>query len=437
MTRLRVAAVLIVVAAWSQIAAAQSSGAEWIAWARDHSYPIAATAPFTDDDYADLQFFKQVIGDRRLVQLGESGHGVGQFDSAKVRLVKFFHEQMGFDVIAFESSIYECFAANAEAARANTAGATVMIDSIFSVWWSQQTLPLFDYLVRTQSTERPLTLAGFDSQFSSSRGVAQRPDFLKRVVAVVDETYAEQVFSFDSAFVVGLRSNATAYARLHEKDLLDGYSRLEQFLHDRREPLAKAFGSDPAPLIAERTAHSMVEYVRQIVASADRPSDVSDSGGGAIRDAAMADNLAFLLRELYPDKKILVWAHNFHIRHDNTATASNAQRTMGSFTVQQFRDDLYTIGLYMNRGLAAFNDRTIYTISAAPAESLEWVLFNVGPPAVFVDFLHQTSEAGNDWIFKPLFTREWGLYPVFMAPRDQYDGVLFIDMVTAPAYLVF
>ena len=96
MTRLRVAAVLIVVAAWSPIAAAQSSGAEWIAWARDHSYPIAATAPVTDDDYSDLQFFKQVIGDRRLVQLGESGHGVGQFDSAKVRLVKFFHEQMGF-----------------------------------------------------------------------------------------------------------------------------------------------------------------------------------------------------------------------------------------------------------------------------------------------------------------------------------------------------
>jgi erythromycin esterase len=437
MRPLRVAAGLIVVAAWSQIATAQSSDAAWIAWARDHSFPIAATAPVADDDYADLQFFKQVIGDRRLVQLGESGHGVGQFDSAKVRLVKFFHEQMGFDVIAFESSIYECFAANAEAAGANTVGATVMIDSIFAVWWSQQTLPLFDYLVRTQSTDRPLTLAGFDSQYSSSRGVAQRPAFLKRVVAAVDETYAEQVFSFDSDFVVGLRSNATAYARLHEKDLLDGYSRLERFLHDRREPLAMAFGRDPAPLIAERTAHSMVEYVRQIVAFADRPSDASDSGSGAIRDAAMADNLAFLLRELYPDKKILVWAHNFHIRHANTATASNAQRTMGSFTVKQFRDELYTIGLYMNRGQAAFNDRTIYTISAAPAESLEWVLFNVGPPAVFVDFLHQTSEPGTEWIFKPVFTREWGLYPVFMAPRDQYDGVLFIDMVTAPAYLVF
>src|SRR5262245_35978326 len=147
MKRLRVAAVLLAAVAWPPSALAQSSGASWISWARDHSYPIAATAPVANDDYADLQFFKQVIGDRRLVELGESGHGVGQFDSAKARLVKFFHEQMGFDVIAFESSLYECFVSNADAAKANATGGGIMANSIFGVWWTQQTLPLFDYLV--------------------------------------------------------------------------------------------------------------------------------------------------------------------------------------------------------------------------------------------------------------------------------------------------
>lgn len=33
----------------------------------------------------------------------------------------------------------------------------------------------------------------------------------------------------------------------------------------------------------------------------------------------MADNLEFLLRELYPGKKIIVWGHNFHSQHDNAA----------------------------------------------------------------------------------------------------------------------
>lgn len=416
--------------------AAQSSSASWIAWARDHSFAVTPPSDVPSaDDYRDLQFFKQVIGERRLVELGESGHGVGEFDAAKVRLVKFFHEQMGFDVIAFESSIYECFAANVKAAEPGAAGPTIIGGSIFGVWWARETVPLFDYLVASKATDRPLILAGFDSQISSLRGALERPNFFRRVVAAIDEDYASEVQAFDTKFVGSSGTGMTNYVKSH-RELLDSYDRLASFLHDHRDTLQKAFGADQSPLIAERTARSMVAYMRQLLAFDERPSDLSDAGGGAIRDAAMAENLAFLMRELYPDKKILVWAHNFHIRHANGATASE-QKTMGAFTVAQFRDSLYTIGLYMNRGQAAFNDRSIYVINPALQGSLEWVLFNVGPPALFVDFLHQSRESGSEWIFTNVQAREWGLYPLTLTPRDQYDGVLFIDRVAPPQYTTF
>jgi erythromycin esterase len=408
-----------------------------VVWARDHSFPITAPASVpADDTYADLQFFKQVIGPRRLVELGESGHGVGDFDAAKVRLVKFFHEQMGFDVIAFESSIYECFAADLQAKQPDAVGSTIIGSSIFGVWWARETVPLFDYLVASKGTEHPLTLAGFDSQISSGKGVLGRPAFLRRVIAVVDEDYADQVKAYDTTFVAAMLTNSTNYARTHQRDIVEFYDQLAAFLHDHRDALVQAFGTDPSPLIAERAARSMPAYVRQLAAFAERPSDLSDDGGGAIRDAAMADNLAALLREIYPDKKILVWAHNFHVRHANGATSSQ-QKTMGTFTAAQFRDDLYTIGLYMNRGQAAFNDRSIYAISPALQGSLEWILFNVGPPALFIDFLNQAVERGSDWIFTAVSAREWGLYPLVLTPRDQYDGVLFIDQVKPPQYLIF
>src|SRR5262249_54802612 len=150
-----------------------------------------------DDDFADLQFLKTVVGERRLVQLGEAGHGVAQFDSAKVRLVKFFHEQMGFDVMAFESSIYECFAANAAANAVN-----MLRGSIFGVWATEEVLPLFTYIKSTQDTAHPLTLAGFDTQISSAFGLADRPAFLRRVVAVVDPDYADEVATFDTDFIL-------------------------------------------------------------------------------------------------------------------------------------------------------------------------------------------------------------------------------------------
>jgi erythromycin esterase len=419
------------------VALGQSSAASWVAWARDHSFPVTAPASVPAiDTYSDLQFFKQVIGDRRLVELGESGHGVGEFDAAKVRLVKFFHEQMGFDVIAFESSIYECFAADVQAAQPDAAGPTIMARSIFGVWWAKETLPLFDYLVASKTTERPLILAGFDSQVSSTRGVLGRPEFFHRVIAAIDADYADQVQAYDRTFVSGMTGNSTNYARTYQRDIVDFYDQLASFLKDHREALVKAFGTDPSPLIAERAARSMPAYVRQLVAFAERPNDLTDAGGGAIRDAAMAENLSTLLREIYPDKKILVWAHNFHLRHANGATSSQ-QKTMGSFTVAQFRDEVYTIGLYMNRGQAAYNDRSIYAISPALQGSVEWVLFNVGPPALFVDFLYQTPENGNEWIFTPVSAREWGVSSLVLTPRDQYDGVLFIDQVKPPQYLVF
>src|SRR5215510_15769157 len=55
-----------------------------------------------DDDFSDLLFLKEKIGNSRIVVLGENTHSDGETDKAKVRMVKFLHEYMGFDVIAWE-----------------------------------------------------------------------------------------------------------------------------------------------------------------------------------------------------------------------------------------------------------------------------------------------------------------------------------------------
>ena len=86
----------------------QSSTSRWAVWARQHANPISALQSNADDAFEDLQFLKTVLKDRRIVQLGESGHSVAEFNQAKVRLRKFLNQQMGFVVIAFESDLYEC-----------------------------------------------------------------------------------------------------------------------------------------------------------------------------------------------------------------------------------------------------------------------------------------------------------------------------------------
>ena len=133
----------------------------------------------------------------------------------------------------------------------------------------------------------------------------------------------------------------------------------------------------------------------------------------------MANNLTFLANDLYRGHKIMVWAHNFHIRHDNTATTSR-QPTMGQWIRERFRDELYTIGLYMDRGTAAQNNRVVYPINPGPIDSMEWVMANAGSPTLFIDFLHQQRNDGNRWMFESTLQREWGVNAFLMIPRNQY-----------------
>jgi hypothetical protein len=116
-------------------------------------------------------------------------------------------------------------------------------------------------------------------------------------------------------------------------------------------------------------------------------------------------NFTFLARQLYPTKNS--WPGRTTSTSATRMRRHRAGRTIGTWVAERLRSELYTIGLFMNRGTAAWNNRSIYGIQPAPAETMEGVLSAIGPPVLFVDFLHQTRQAGNEWFFDRIVTREW------------------------------
>lgn len=408
----------------------------WIAWIRDNHHAIRQPADARrEDDFADLQFLKTVIGDRRIVQLGESHHSVAEYGAVKTRLIKFLHQEMGFDVLAFESSIYECYAVDLRQMSAPDA----LFASIFSVWAFEDVLPLFEYMKHSSTTPRPLAFAGFDPQISSRTGVAGRPAFLQRVVAAIDPSYAAEVAQFDAQFVDRIQREGPVYARDEEERLVPFYTRLAAFLDANRARLTALLEDEIAPKIAARVAWSSVKLVQLLRSYQVDPDDTSLQGHMAIRDSAMAENLTFLADELYPGKKIIVWAANIHVRHANDKTTW-AFPTMGSWLARRFRDDLYTIGLYPNRGTVP-GARSLFTIEPAEPGTMERLLSDAGPSQLFVDLLNQPASEGTRWMYEPMLSRDasisgpQAMLPVLIVPRDQYDGLLFIDRVSAPRFL--
>ena len=149
----------------------------------------------------------------------------------------------------------------------------------------------------------------------------------------------------------------------------------------------------------------------------------------------MGINLSRLADTIYPGKKIIVWVHNFHIRHNQEAVSATPVKTMGAWVVEAFRPELYTIGLYMYRGSAAYNNRDIYNIPTPYPNSLEAICYRARCKFLFVDMLNEQLNPGNSRMFEEIFARGWGKYHYPMILRDQYDGILFIDTVHPPNYL--
>ena len=115
----------------------------WQKWTKKNSILIES---LSDDNFNDLHFLQELIGDRTLIQLGESSHGVKEFNQMRVRIIKYLHEKMGFNIIAFESGLFECYNSN----KGYSQSPRNMIEAaIFSVWKTEEVLELFKYIVET------------------------------------------------------------------------------------------------------------------------------------------------------------------------------------------------------------------------------------------------------------------------------------------------
>src|SRR5580692_698580 len=130
--------------------------------------PVRSIDP-ADTDFSDLGALKTAIGGARIVLLGEQTHGEGSTFLAKTRIIKFLHEKMGFDVLAFESGLYDC-ARIWENVNGGGQVSKEVIGSLFYMYaTSGQMQPLFDYIQSRIHQDHPLILAGFESQHTGEK----------------------------------------------------------------------------------------------------------------------------------------------------------------------------------------------------------------------------------------------------------------------------
>ena len=393
-------------------------------WTAANAVPVRSET--YDKDFSDLAPFGAATGNRRIVGLGESSHGVGDYSLMKTRLIKYLHEKKGFDVIVFEYDMFDDYVVNKTLATATPEQS--MFSGIFGVWWSTEALGLFDYLQQQAKTKHPLILAGMDVQENGM--IDQRAAAMQAAIAPVDAKMAANVATYDPTYVNLINQAEFSYDATALKAQLPAlkkfYSNLDSWMGAHMNAMVAASADKNMPRVLQAVARYTPNFAVEILQSIT----TNGVGGNPPRDAGMAGDVDFLARALYPNKKLMIWAHNYHLQRQNTYANT------GSLIAKDFGSTYYATGLLRYRGQGEYPGGPTYVQKPAPAQSIDMNVYYARWRWSFLDFSALAENLGDAWVFKKQLWDDFGGYPfpAFVA-KDAWDGIVYVDEIHPPHYI--
>jgi erythromycin esterase len=383
-----------------------------VAWLRTHATPVRSVDP-GDEDYSDLEPLKEIIGDARIVLLGEQTHYDALTFLAKTRLIKFLHQEMDFDVLAWESGIYDVHKAwelieNGEDVR------VAVKQGIFPTWTIyEETRELFKYVGEVSRTDRPLILAGFDSQVTGS---ATRDFLLSDLRAFVADIGLDTLaLAPGTPLADGFETLAGNRFRIPAENLAPDSLFLPALAELQARISSEASGADPRRTILWtqllESLGTEVPRTRARILSYDSTATREERNAAFqrefnIRDAQMAKNLLWLAGTHYPERKIIGWLATAHAIHNGKEVDARFENPypdlirMGHLVWEALGDEVYVLG-FTAYDMSAFEPHPVsdHSEEVEFEELMEAADFKYA----IVDF--RQPPPGGEWLREPMISR--------------------------------
>ncbi len=402
-----------------------------------------------------VEALEEIVGDARIVLIGESSHGTHEFYEARAEITKWLIEEKGFCAVAAEADWPDAYRVNRYVRGLDgDKSATEALRGFerFPAWmWRNVVVRDFvDWLHahngrRRQNGERQTGFYGLDL-YSLHRSMQEVIAYLENIdpvaaararerYACFDHTSADdgQAYGFAAAFGAGLSCERQAIEQLVEMQR-------EALEYARRDGLVAEDEQFYAQQNAQTVRNAEVYYRAMF--------------GGRVtswnlRDAHMAQTLQALLAHLDrhggEPARIVVWAHNSHVGDARaTEVGSDGQLTLGQLVRERYGDDSRLIGFTTYAGTVTaasewggIAERKV--VRPALNGSVEELFHETGRAAFLVSAMISRDAAepldvvrlgrAIGVIYLPATERQSHYYHV--RPSEQFDAVIHIENTRA------
>ena len=415
-----------------------------VAWLHANAVPFATTVP--GGDYADLEALRAIVGDARIVALGEATHGTAEFFTVKHRILEFLVKEMGFTALGMEAAWAESHDVDAFV-RTGAGDDEVLLSNLyFWTWNTAEVRDMIRWMRRHNQAAGDGSLVGFhgfDMQFSRAA-----MDRVEAFLAGVDPAAADSAATlyacfrnFQDAPRGGRATDYRAQPASTRAHCRAGVHAAYGLVEQGRTAWAAAAGEDAY----ERALRA----ARVVVQNEDARSVLSTPEGYGLRDLYMAENAAWLLERAGPGARIVLWAHNGHI--------ARREGWMGWHLDRAFGDEYRPIGFafhggsfnaFEHLGNGEFGPLGPQEAPPARADSYGHAFHRLGMPHFLLDVRPLAGDlpAEAAWLRGPRPLRLIGATfsaqlnnDYYHATRiaDDYDAVVFIDRMSPTRLLPF
>jgi len=394
--------------------------------------------PLAGSGFADLPHLKDMVGDARVVALGEATHGTREFFQMKHRLLEYLVEEMDFTTFAIEASFPEALLLNEYVKTGVGEPSELIIGMHFWTWSTEEVLEMVQWM-RSYNEEhggtQPVSFFGFDNQYPLSA-----IGWVQAYVYSIDQEAYSYVDSLYSLFGEQMSQNVAGYK--NEPDSVKVLCRQQvqqvyDFLEQHRTEYETA-SSIYDYSVALRCARIVIQH-----------EDMRD-GRYWMRDEYMAENAAWILNHEGPGAKIVLWAHNGHVK-------TRSHYDMGWHLRNTYGPDLLVVGFNFYEGYCtargwdpiSSSSTAVQThlVTPPPPDAYASLFKSTGFSRLMIDLRdldYSTDE--SQWIVGPRRFRSIGAVYDVSRPQDyftfshlpeEFDLIIYFEQTTNSILLPF